>query len=79
MGEIGNKIETLVETRTGPQIRSHAQKYFNKINKDKEANELSSDTSLMNKESSPSVTSFLDVKAGKKRQHDKVTKSAFDR
>ena len=32
-GRDWKKIEQLVGTRTGPQIRSHAQKHFNKINK----------------------------------------------
>lgn len=34
-GRDWKKIERLVGTRTGPQIRSHAQKYFNKVSKDK--------------------------------------------
>lgn len=33
-GRDWKKIESLVGTRTGPQIRSHAQKYFNKMGKD---------------------------------------------
>ena len=78
-GRDWKKIESLVGTRTGPQIRSHAQKYFNKINKEKEANDLSSDISLMNKESSPSISSLLDLNVTKKGEHDKVQKSAFDR
>lgn len=34
-GRDWKKIERLVGTRTGPQIRSHAQKYFNKMGKDR--------------------------------------------
>lgn len=78
-GRDWKKIESLVGTRTGPQIRSHAQKYFNKLSKEKEQNELSSDLSLMNKESSPSISSLLDLKANKKKEHDKVNRSAFER
>lgn len=34
-GRDWKNIEQLVGSRTGPQIRSHAQKYFNRLNKDK--------------------------------------------
>ena len=34
MGKIGNKVESFIGTRTGTQIRSHAQKFFNRIRKE---------------------------------------------
>ena len=43
-GRDWKKIESLVGSRTGPQIRSHAQKYFNKITKDKEVCSSSGNT-----------------------------------
>jgi SHAQKYF class myb-like DNA-binding protein len=45
-GRDWKKIESLVGTRTGPQIRSHAQKYFNKVSKEKG---ISSETLSSNK------------------------------
>ena len=32
-GKDWKKVEEVVGTRTGSQVRSHAQKFFNKINK----------------------------------------------
>ena len=34
-GKNWKRIESVVKTRTGSQIRSHAQKFFNKINEKK--------------------------------------------
>lgn len=47
-GRDWKKIEALVGTRTGPQIRSHAQKYFNRINKEKEDSNETSDMLKIN-------------------------------
>ncbi|CAI2366888.1 unnamed protein product [Moneuplotes crassus] len=33
-GKDWSKLEKCVPTRTGPQVRSHAQKYFNRIKKE---------------------------------------------
>ena len=33
-GKNWKKVEEIVETRTGSQVRSHAQKFFNKIKKE---------------------------------------------
>ena len=41
-GKNWKKIEDLVETRTGSQIRSHAQKFFLKFSKDSEEPERES-------------------------------------
>ncbi len=38
-GKDWKKIEALVATRSGAQIRSHAQKFFIKVRKDKEHTE----------------------------------------
>lgn len=43
-GKDWKKIEDLVGTRTGPQIRSHAQKYFNKLKKDSGCSNVSDST-----------------------------------
>ena len=67
-GRDWKKIESLVGTRSSPQIRSHAQKYFNKVNKGKDARENSSESSLMNKDSSSSLSSLLDLKLNRKKE-----------
>lgn len=53
-GRDWKKIESLVGTRTGPQIRSHAQKYFNKVNKEKG---ISSETLSSNKVKTSPISS----------------------
>lgn len=78
-GRDWKKIERLVGTRTGPQIRSHAQKYFNKLNKEKEHQELSSEPSLSQKDSVSSNFTLSERKVPKKKEHDKVSKKATRR
>ncbi|CAI2363626.1 unnamed protein product [Moneuplotes crassus] len=71
-GRDWKKIERLVGTRTGPQIRSHAQKYFNKVNKEKQQHEGTSSPSSSNKGSATSLFSLTELKRSTKKEHDKT-------
>lgn len=45
-GKNWRKVEEFIGTRTGAQIRSHAQKYFNRLNKKREEIGLSAGESM---------------------------------
>ncbi len=75
-GRDWKKIERLVGSRSGPQIRSHAQKYFNKLSKEKEIHDASSDPSLSNRDSSSSIFTLPDLKMTRKKEHDKAGKKS---
>ena len=46
-GRDWKKVEEIVKTRTGSQVRSHAQKFFNKIQKE-EKEKMTSKTKKTN-------------------------------
>jgi len=78
-GRDWKKIEVLVGSRTGPQIRSHAQKYFNRIGKEGTSSEETSELEVRTPKDTQRPEKGMNLRQRKEENKNNDTDSAFSK